>query len=197
MQRCCSIIYSELPVGFSEAHIARGVQAEFTLSPATKLKHKQLCMFGILLCTFLHVFLSFPIPLPLSHRVPRQEMLSSNKQGEKNYLFFFWVVTKRTLLAGDRGTGQQTSEEEGGGGWSLLMVYHCYMWGQKEQKEREEMEGDPCLLQHSKALGRNACLDTTYPDLLSTVLLSERRGQKRTFRAIPMRRLMKFIESWN
>lgn len=45
------------------------------------------------------------------------------------------------------------------------------------------MEGDPYLLQYSKALGHTACLDTTYPDLPSTVLLSERRGQKRTLRA--------------
>lgn len=34
--------------------------------------------------------------------------------GGKNYLFFFWVVTKRMLLAGDRGTGQETSEKQGG-----------------------------------------------------------------------------------
>lgn len=45
------------------------------------------------------------------------------------------------------------------------------------------MEGDPYLLQHKKAVEHTACLDTTYPDLPSTALLSERRGQKRTFRA--------------
>lgn len=111
-------------------------------------------MFGILLCAFflplVFGLLSFPVPLPLSHREsPQTGNFIRQQIGEKkkNYLFFFWVVTKRTSLAGDGGTE--------GGGRSAVTAYRGCMWGQTGPKEEggDGEQSGPYLPQHRGALG--------------------------------------------
>lgn len=92
---------NELPVGFSNAHIAGGGQTfswvcfTLSLSLSHELKHKQLSVFGILLCAFflplVFGLLSFSVPLPLSHRESPQtgNFIRQQIGGEKKWFVLF------------------------------------------------------------------------------------------------------------
>lgn len=85
---------SELPGGTSKAHVTGGGQTFsrgcLTLSFSREVKHKQLSVFGILLCAFF-LLSSFIIhPLPLSHKAsPQTGNFIQQQIGKKNDLFFF------------------------------------------------------------------------------------------------------------
>lgn len=148
---------SQLPVGFSNAHIAGGGQTFsgvcFTLSLSWVKTQTAVCVWNSAVCFFSSsCFWSFIIPRstsPLTQREsPDRKFYPAANRGKKNYLFFFWVVTKRTSLAGDGGME--------GGGRSTVTAYRGCMWGQKGPKEEggDGEQSGPYLPQHRGALGR-------------------------------------------
>lgn len=140
----------ELPAGSSNATYSwRWTNLQLSLSLPHGLKHKQLSVFGILLCAFflLLLFWSFIIhPLPLSHRKSPQtgNFIQQQIRGEKKMSCSF---------SGWSPWGRLWQEMEGGGG---AAVCHGCMRGQREP---EEVGGDgeqsaPYLPWHCGALGR-------------------------------------------
>lgn len=135
---------SELPVGFSNAHIAGGGQTFswvcFTLSLSHELKHKQLSVFGILLCAFFFsssCFWSFIIPRstsPLTQREsPDRKFYPAANRGGKKIICSFsgWSLRGRLWLEMEGRRAEADPQ------WRRIAAA-CE--GRKGQRKREEME---------------------------------------------------------